>query len=87
MPLIHLTCKKCKKNRPRIFHKMPNYKTWGFCDCGGELVRSATGPTSQVIESLDNGVQQRAVERYADAERMSRDHAGANPETKVDKFV
>jgi len=50
-------------------------------------VRSATGPTSQVIESLDNGVQQRAVERYADAERMSRDHAGANPETKVDKFV
>lgn len=87
MPLIYLSCKKCKKVHPRIFMKIPNYKSWGFCSCGGEFLRQATGPTSQVKESLDNGVMQKSIERYSEAERLAKERAKANPESQKETFV
>ncbi len=43
--------------------------------CGAEVVRKPTGPSSQVVERLDNGMMPKAVERLADAERLYRDRA------------
>lgn len=45
------------------------------CVCGGIFQRAATGPSTQVMERLDNGAMPRAVERLADAERLYADRA------------
>lgn len=43
--------------------------------CGGKLVRDARGPTSVVMERLDNGAMVRTMERLADAERLTSERA------------
>lgn len=51
------------------------------CSCGrGKIRRAAVGPTTQALETLDNGAMPRAVTRLTDAERLHRDRAaGADP--------
>jgi hypothetical protein len=39
-------------------------------ECGGPLHRAGLGPSTQVVERLDNGLMPRALERLADAERL-----------------
>ena len=87
MAFLNFICKKCNKERQRYFQKVPKFKTWGFCDCGGELIRQPLGPTSQVMESLDNGVMRKAVERYSEAERLYRERQKADPSKKTTEYV
>lgn len=39
--------------------------------CGGDMVRTPAGFSSQTIESLDNGIMARRVERYKDIEQLA----------------
>jgi hypothetical protein len=45
--------------------------------CGQAMKRTPRGATSRVVESLDNGVMTKRLERLADAERLFRERAKA----------
>ena len=72
MPLFNLECPKghFKKllTSCQTFDKVPVEKK--TCQCGELMTRKATGPTSSVKERLDNGIMPKAVERFADTERL-----------------
>jgi hypothetical protein len=54
----------------------PNGLTTFECKgCGGKCKRLVKGPSSQVMEKLDNGSMVRAVERLANAEILAQDRA------------
>ncbi len=44
--------------------------------CAGILERKAQPPTTQITETLDNGLMPRKLERLADAERIHEERAG-----------
>lgn len=73
MPLFKLTCpnghRKNLLTTTSSWDKVPNEKKKCHV-CSETMSRSGTGPTANVKESLDNGLQVRKVERYADAERL-----------------
>ncbi len=76
MPVFNLVCGSCSKTTRQLA------SSWGSrtadaskCDCGGELKRAATGPSTRVVETLDNGAMPRSVERLANAEELYRKRA------------
>lgn len=76
MPAFCLKCKECGVFRRKLA------KTWALVnlkcpDCDGEMERAPEGPATQVMESLDNGVMVRRVERFRDAERMYKERAAS----------
>lgn len=73
MPLFNVKCPNGHKSSiltfESSFDKIPSVKK--KCkECGEEMVRDGTGPTSSVKEKLDNGLLVRAVERLAETERL-----------------
>lgn len=76
MPIYRFTCFNCEAEKPSLAAKAP------VCTiCGAVMVREISGPSSAVKERLDNGYMPRAIERYADAERLFRErneHAKKN---------
>jgi hypothetical protein len=79
MPMYRCRCKACGKSIRKLLSievyqsgKLPLH------DCGGELTREATGPTTRVVEVLDNGIMPRKVERLAEAPRMAHERAVAD---------
>jgi hypothetical protein len=46
--------------------------------CGKTMVRAPKPATSNVVETLDNGVMSRRIERPADAERLFKERAAAD---------
>jgi hypothetical protein len=50
------------------------------CKCGCLMKRDTRGPSTHVKERLDNGCMVKALERYADAERIFQErHENADP--------
>lgn len=47
--------------------------------CGKPLHRTAKGPTTQVMETLDNGGMQRSVTRLVDINRLADEHNKSDP--------
>lgn len=45
------------------------------CECGGKFDWDPSGPSAAVKEILDNGAMPKAVERFADAERLYHERA------------
>jgi hypothetical protein len=73
VPLYNSHCPNCGKRKKFLvlgtFFSLS--KEERQCkDCGVELVRDGTGPSTSVKEVLDNGAMPRAVERFADTEDM-----------------
>jgi hypothetical protein len=75
MALLNFKC-DCGKTK-RIFADTTDSKVAVFsipvCECGRIMVRDAKGPSTQLIEKLDNGAMVKSLERYADAEQLFRD--------------
>jgi putative FmdB family regulatory protein len=69
MPLYRYRCSVCELDVTRI-HGAKERPELACAECGGTLVRNPRGPSTQVVEKLDNGAMGRAVERLADAERL-----------------
>lgn len=44
-------------------------------ECGSDLTRAAKGASSKIVETLDNGIMARKVERLADAERIFKERS------------
>ena len=53
------------------------------CKCGAEATREAQGGSSMVMETLDNGVMSKKLERLADAERLFHDRATKSEEPDI----
>jgi len=88
MALIYFQCTKCKNESRRIFKIVPTYKNWGLCHkCGGKLERKATGQSSQVMETLDNGAMRKSVTRLSSAERLFSERQAADPSKKTTEYV
>jgi hypothetical protein len=87
MALIYFVCNTCKKETRRLFRKVPNYKNWGLCPCGGNLSRQATGSNSQVMETLDTGFMRKSVTRLSEAERLFKEREKADPSKKTTEYV
>lgn len=69
MPLYHFKCTKCETEVKRILE--PKQQNEVTCkECGSKLERLASGPSTQVMEKLDNGAMGKSIERLADAQRL-----------------
>lgn len=76
MPQYRYVCSACGSERRRICPANIAATPWVSCSgCGGELVRAPSGPTSRVVERLDNGAMSRPLERLSEAERIFKEYA------------
>ena len=80
MALIRWKCSKCgvrrraligSSDRSDLLCEMPCPTP----ECEGRVMERETGVSTSVVETRDNGVMPRAVERYRDAEELRHDHA------------
>ena len=73
MAAFYFTCKVCQKPQRRIVRaeEVPTLT----CECGGQLERTPSPPTTQVMETLDNGAMPRRVERLSEAERLFKERS------------
>ena len=81
MALFNLLCTKCGSSK-RVFGETFEELTIDqkVCKCGYCAVRLTKGPSTSIMERLDNGVMVKALERYADAERIFQErHDSADP--------
>jgi len=82
MPMYYFTCDSCATTQG-LRLKAGEQKTPHACrDCGSMMRRDPRPPSSQVMESIDNGLMPRRVERLADAERLYKDRAANDPNLK-----
>jgi hypothetical protein len=80
MPLYHFKCTGPETHRlRRILKPAEAAALKPVCECGADMVRDPKPPTANVVERLDNGYMAKAVERPADAERLYRERAQADP--------
>lgn len=76
MALFKWKCNTCKFIRRHFMDKAPDFhmKTLDCIYCRTPMVRDTGGSTS-VMETRDNGVMPRAVERHRDVETLRQGHA------------
>lgn len=83
MPIYHVACRAegCAEAGRLIRRLFPKggqpapRPRWGIClTCGGGCVRLASGPSTSVVERLDNGSMERCVERPVDIHEQVEDH-------------
>jgi hypothetical protein len=75
MPAYSFKCHNCNI-LDRFILSPPKAKEPIFCSkCGCLMVRVARPPTTQVTETLDNGLMARALERPAEAETIYNERA------------
>ena len=75
MPLFYFKCSECQKPRTVIcsVKKVDDKRT---CDsCEGELVRTPVGPGTSCVETLDNGLMAKKIERLSNAEEIYRERS------------
>lgn len=68
MPIFYYKCEPCNE-QVSILKKTASNAL--ICDyCGLLMKRNAKGPSTQVMDSLDNGAMPRKIVRLRDAERL-----------------
>ncbi len=78
MPLYQFICSACAEQTRKILDA-GKQKEKHACKCGGELLRDASAPSTQTMETLDNGLMVRRIERLKDAEELYHDRAKQGP--------
>ena len=77
MPVFHYICFKCNTPPIRKLLSVTQSKEDQLClICKEKMKRQPTAPTVQVKEKLDNGAMTKAIERYAEAERLFKERSG-----------
>lgn len=96
MPLFLIACVSCGGVARRLGTSRAAALARPCKGCGGAVAAAPVGPSSTVVERLDNGAMARTLERLADAERLYKDraraadplagtrHVPAAPDPKVD---
>ncbi len=81
MPLYHFRCDACGKQVRKLLTPAQSGEPRACPEdtCSGSLLRTPKPPTSNVVETLDNGFMVRRLERPADAERLYKERAAKDP--------
>ena len=82
MPRYALYCINCEETSNVIRPDVKSLVSARCRRCGSSLERYEIPPTSRIIETLDNGLMTRAVERPADTERLYKEKAEADRKGK-----
>lgn len=77
MAVYNLRCCMCDALQRRFADSVKDLPNIMCMLCGGLTRREGTGPSTSVKERLDNGSMPRALERFADAERLHHERAAA----------
>lgn len=77
MPLFNYKCTSCDLTCRKVLDKAIKELD---CACGGKMMRAPKGGSSQVMETLDNGVMTKRVVRLADAERLYKNRGIDKPD-------
>jgi len=75
MPIFNFFCEKCQKQVRRVLAPEAMLGPVLHQECGSELKRVQSPPSSQVKETMDNGIMAKKLERYANAEELYKDRA------------
>lgn len=71
MPIFNYVCEQCAEPLKRLLSPEAGAAFMGPCpSCQGPMRRAATGPTGQVVETIDNGLMARRVERNANIQEL-----------------
>ena len=62
MPRISYYCSKCDKYTKKFYKSSKNITKNIECECGGEMARKLSAPSSKSTMVVDNGVQAKATE-------------------------
>ncbi len=81
MPLYYFRCPGCQLLSRKIL-AVEESTLARVCECGEDLRREPRPPTSQTVESLDNGHMPKRLERLADAERLFKERDEANKKNR-----
>lgn len=76
MPLFNFHCPKCDVPVRLLLDSADQAQS--HKKCGETLKRVLGAASSQAMEVLDNGIQPRRVERYAEAERIFKEREWAH---------
>lgn len=86
MPIYNFACVSCKAPVRKILSP-ENYKLFVIFNeymdckkCGGRVERKVNPPSSQTVETLDNGLMPKRVERFADAETLYKERSKKSDE-------
>ncbi len=81
MPIFYYSCADCALNVRRIL-KSKEADVQNCLMCGKQLHREAKGPSTQMMETLDNGMMPKSVTRLVDIERLADEHRKSDPRLK-----
>lgn len=62
MPMITYECNLCPNTIKKFFQKASEAKGYLRCECGGNMMRKLSPPSSNSKQFVDNGVQARKTE-------------------------
>jgi hydrogenase maturation factor len=80
MPIFELGCPECQVSKKVLATSSAEIGDKKICTCGATMRRIGTGPSTAVMERLDNGAMVKPVIRYSDAERVMQErHDKADP--------
>ena len=87
MPQFFYNCTTCKIDKRRVC--MPEEAIiLPVCPtCYGPMARAPRGPSSNVVEHLDNGFMSKAIDRPAEAERLYKERSDKNQLTTDHDYV
>lgn len=71
MPLYHFKCDTCSKEYKRILKSEDAESDFTCPKCYGKLERNPQLPNTITFETIDNGLQQRRVEQYSEAAKLT----------------
>jgi ribosomal protein L37AE/L43A len=76
MPVYHFKCPNCGfADRKILTPEAVRVINFHCKKCATKMERNAQPPTTQITETLDNGVMVRKLERLADAEQIFHERA------------
>lgn len=73
MPLFHWLCPNCERVERVLLPERP--KEPHLCDRCQTPMKTVTGGSTSVMDTLDNGVMSKKLVRYKDAEELGKQHA------------
>ena len=84
MALYKYVCVECRAADRRLLTPAQARLPQECKECSGELKRTVTPPGTNVVELIDDGKLNRAIERHPDAERLHRERADDHKRKELD---
>lgn len=83
MALYYFKCLKCNSLIKKLLSLQDSKKEYNCMTCNEILVRSYQDTSTIVKETIDNGIQQKAVEQFADSNELYQER---EQKSKLDKL-